>query len=174
MFQHGLIIYNYITFYFLYLSIIPIWDHPRHRSARGCGALRGSGATLDFNAFSTLTEHPTWSSRNGCETVVDLAWITMEHMWNKYGTYKHIWWTRVIDGICLLFSHNFQINPNQDVSKPSFFSFFFHILGGWRSIPGLSGVVYHGALVWILLRLSQGQLTYVTGALMPPWETGML
>ncbi|CAL1158893.1 unnamed protein product [Cladocopium goreaui] len=87
MFQHGLIIYNYITFYFLYLSIIPIWDHPRHRSARGCGALRGSGATLDFNAFS---------------------------------------------------------------------------------------VVYHGALVWILLRLSQGQLTYVTGALMPPWETGML
>ena len=98
----------------------------------------------------------------------------VEHMWNKYGTYKHIWWTRVIDGICLLFSHNFQINPNQDVSKPSFFSFFFHILGGWRSIPGLSGVVYHGALVWILLRLSQGQLTYVTGALMPPWETGML
>ena len=124
MFQHGLIIYNYITFYFLYLSIIPIWDHPRHRSARGCGALRGSGATLDFNAFSTLTEHPTWSSRNGCETVVDLAWITMEHMWNKYGTYKHIWWTRVIDGICLLFSHNFQINPNQDVSKPNFFSIF--------------------------------------------------
>ena len=98
----------------------------------------------------------------------------VEHMWNKYGTYKHIWWTRVIDGICLLFSHNFQINPNQDVSKPSFFSFFVHILGGWRTIPGLSGVVYHGALVWILLRLSQGQLTYVTGALMPPWETGML
>lgn len=98
----------------------------------------------------------------------------VEHMWNKYGTYKHIWWTIVIDGICLLFSHNFQINPNQDVSKPRFFFIFFHILGGWRSIPGLSGVVYHGALVWILLRLSQGQLTYVTGALMPPWETGML
>ena len=59
----------------------------------------------------------------------------VEHMWNKYGTYKHIWWTIVIDGICLLFSHNFQINPNQDVSKPRFFFIFFPYFGGLKIHP---------------------------------------